>query len=266
VRAAGLFAGRATGLGVEPPLSGEKRTTVKCRGKSDTIVAPKRLFYPGRLSDEWIMRFSQPAIFTVALALATTGLSAEPPADKPASRRPRSAEAGVESPIADLIEALKDPSILVRRRAAQQLGAGGTKAASAVPALTAALKGDKEPAVRASVAEALGGIKTAARAAIPSLLAALKDSDALVRETAAEALADINADAKTVVPALVKLLDDSDREVRCAAATAIGDFGIAAREAIPDLQKALKDKHPFVREAAADALKAIQMAGRKLDS
>lgn len=205
-------------------------------------------------------------VAVVAITMSAAGLAADPPVERPAPRRPKAADGGAEQPIADLIAALKDPTAGTRRQAANHLGGCGAKAATAVPALIAALKEDKEPAVRASVAEALGGIGKFARAAVPGLLAALKDTDALVRETAAEALADINADAKTVVPALVKLLGDPDRDVRCAAATAIGDFGVDAREAVPELKKALKDKHPFVREAAADALKAIDLAGRKLDS
>jgi HEAT repeat protein len=168
--------------------------------------------------------------------------------------------------VGELKEQLKDKAIVVRRVAAQQLGALGIRALEAVPAMIEAL-GDPEPVVRASVAEALGGIGVTAKAAVPALLKLLKDSNADVRETAAEALADIGVDAPKVVPALLELLTDADMNVRCAAAKSLGDFRAAARDAVPALEKLkTQDKHPLVREAAVEALQTIQKAMQKLGS
>jgi HEAT repeat protein len=217
-----------------------------------------------------------PVLFGLALLLPATGRADDPaplPQRQSAKDASGAAQPGAtaaptaEATIEELIAGLKHKEVSKRRLAALTLGHRGPRAAAAVPALVAALKEDKEPAVRAQAAEALGGIRILAKAALPDLLNALKDADASVRETAAEALADIGSDAAKVIPALLPLLSDADMNVRCAAARSIGDFGTAARTAVPALQNAQKnDKHPFVREAAADALKDIDRATRKLDS
>lgn len=167
--------------------------------------------------------------------------------------------------VADLIKKLDDADAKVRRQVARELGT--RKDAAAVTPLVAALKNDKDPAVRNSAAEALGTLKKLAKDAVPQLLASLKDTDALVRETSAESLADIGLESQKVVPALIELLGDADVNVRCAAATSLGDFKLAALPAVPALEKLIKnDKHLFVREAADDAIAAIRKAGSKVGS
>src|SRR4051794_24781894 len=109
--------------------------------------------------------FPMPTIPRTLLGLllaAGAVVAADPPADKakpadkaeaPVRRRAKgegteaTGPAAKEQSVAELIAALKGPDAKARRAAAQQLGGRGAKAAEAVPALTAALKDDKEPAV-----------------------------------------------------------------------------------------------------------------------
>ncbi|MCC6262144.1 MAG: DUF2961 domain-containing protein [Bryobacterales bacterium] len=69
-----------------------------------------------------------------------------------------------------LIEALGDPDVNVRQRAADAIATAGEAAASAVPALIkAAMSADEEVQAQRSLANALGAIGPAAGAAIPAL-------------------------------------------------------------------------------------------------
>jgi HEAT repeat protein len=77
-----------------------------------------------------------------------------------------------------LINALKDPAVHLRRRAADALYRIGVGATAAMPALINALK-DQDADVRGSAAEALGAIGIEARAAVPALIDALKDDDSV---------------------------------------------------------------------------------------
>ncbi|MGI8503683.1 MAG: HEAT repeat domain-containing protein [Hassallia sp.] len=79
--------------------------------------------------------------------------------------------------VPDLVKALQNKNPKVRTNAASALGSIGKEAASAVPALTEALKNDKEAQVRTSAASALGSIGEKAASAVPALAEALKDND-----------------------------------------------------------------------------------------
>lgn len=86
-----------------------------------------------------------------------------------------------------LLQALRLGDVLLRFRAADELGKMGPAAASAVPDLARAL-GDKSYRVRSSAALALGNIGADPERSVPALAKALKDRNADVRYGAGVAL------------------------------------------------------------------------------
>ncbi len=121
-----------------------------------------------------------------------------------------------------------------------------------VPALVAALHGDRVE-VRRDAAEALAAINSDAKAAAAAaLLNCLHDKDRLVRYEAAQSLARVFPKHKQTVDALVGLLDDPDGDVRTAAAALLGETGEAGTSSVPPLARVLLgDATESVRVAAA---------------
>ncbi|HEV2287578.1 MAG TPA: M1 family aminopeptidase [Candidatus Acidoferrales bacterium] len=132
-----------------------------------------------------------------------------------------------EKPAAMLAaEVQKDPSMMSRLWAAQQLGnEKSADADAAVAALAWTLANDKFYAVRAAAASSLGNLRTdQAKAA---LLAALRQPDSRVRTAVVEALGNFSQD-KTVYDAFVnELHSDDSYAAEAAAAEAIGASGNA---------------------------------------
>ncbi len=123
-------------------------------------------------------------------------------------------------------EALKDPDVALRRKAARKLGP---------LALT-----DKD--------------------ALPALLIALKDEDAEVRVMAVWCLGTYaRPKVDMVLPVVTVALDDGDPGVRGAAAQALEKFGVTAKQAGPALAR-LREHDPDakVREFAAKALETVK--------
>ena len=121
--------------------------------------------------------------------------------------------------IPELIQALEDKDVNIRRRAIKALAKAGP---SAVAPLIAALKNEKSRA-RAGAAEALGKIEDGR--AVEPLIAALQDEISNVRAGAAEALGEIK-DVSAVEP-LIAALEDEDTDVRNSAAKALAKMGYA---------------------------------------
>lgn len=142
-----------------------------------------------------------------------------------------------------LIKALSDngPQVAVTaRRALTRIGP------KAVPALTAALEKENND-VRWWAAQALGEIGPSAAAAIPALIAALHDRSEAVRDTGApEALGKIGPAA---IPALLVALRDADAFVRAGAVRALGRMGPPAKTAVPRLLELLNDRNQPVKTA-----------------
>ncbi len=90
-------------------------------------------------------------------------------------------------PVEHWVQALRDPDVKVRKRAADVLGNVGAADATVVPALAQGLK-DPDRTVREATVLALLKIGPAAKEATPALVEANKDSDAKVRSYAAKAL------------------------------------------------------------------------------
>ncbi len=171
---------------------------------------------------------------------------------------------------------LASPDAAVRRHAAFALGATGTEAAPAVPALASVLTRDADPDVRREAALALYKIAPASREAVPALAQALGDESAPVRMNATMTLFRLRAQSRPAVPALIAVLQDQQQRdwgednpfhhsVREMAVRALGRAGAGA-EAVPALTAALERGEPeAVRRAAAQALGAIGPEARSAE-
>jgi len=153
-----------------------------------------------------------------------------------------------------LIDALEDPSVIVRRSAASSLGRIGIDSEEAILALISALKAS-DASVRQSAALALGQIGLGANAAVPALIAAIEDNDVDVRRYATETLVKIGLCA---VPALTTALSSQDKLAFSFAAFALGKIGPGAKAAVPTLVTALQDQDASVRRIAVEALVDIR--------
>ena len=132
------------------------------------------------------------------------------------------------------------------------------QALQAVPWLIQALE-DPSDMVKQGAAEVLGKLgHQAAPAAVP-LTRMLRDDNHHVRWEAALALANINPGAvELVMPVLLEALQQHHRIFRCKAAAGLGNLGSAARRAVPQLIRAAQDREDIVRYAAANALREIR--------
>ncbi len=90
-------------------------------------------------------------------------------------------------PVGYWLEAMKDPSPQIRKKAVTALGHVGAADSEALPAVISAVK-DPDATVRAEAVLALLNLGTAAKEAVPALEEARNDRDAKVREYAAKAL------------------------------------------------------------------------------
>jgi len=90
-------------------------------------------------------------------------------------------------PVGDWVQALQDPNVRVRKKAAAVLGNVGAVDPAVVPALAGALK-DRDAGVRGEAAQALLKIGPNAREAEAALAEAQQDCDPKVRAFAVQAL------------------------------------------------------------------------------
>jgi HEAT repeat protein len=152
-----------------------------------------------------------------------------------------------------LVQQLKSPDVDQRRAAAKNLGAMGSEASSAVPALAAALK-DKDLYVRRFAAQALGEVGGDAGVSVKALSEALRDPQKEVVEAAAAALGKLGEPA---VATLAKVVGDKSKptSARIKAAQSLGGMGKSAKEAVPALVAALQDRE--VRLEAVTSLGRI---------
>ena len=128
-----------------------------------------------------------------------------------------------------MVEELKHPSYVVRRRAAESLG--GFKERRVVEPLIVVLENMNEmKSIRAAAAFSLGALKDERASA--SLLTALSDENAEIRLQAAAALGKLR-DTKAI-PQLSEIVEDplEPDTVRDAAVAALGNIGNIAAEAV----------------------------------
>jgi HEAT repeat protein len=180
-----------------------------------------------------------------------------------------------------LVGELKEP--ILGKLAVSSLGALGSTARPAVPALVAVLGGD-DSSSRISAAISLGSILEASPlspggadplpAAVAALSRSLGDLHLTVRQESAQALGKIGPAAAASIPALIAVLeleddDNSDSSVHRYAAWSIGQMGKLALPAVPALRRCYEnDPDPFTRKAAAAALGKLGVAptGKNLDT
>jgi len=157
---------------------------------------------------------------------------------------------------APLIDALRDPAIEVRAKAAERLALiyeHGHPPKGVVEALERQLNEDDNQYVRQRCCAALGIIGPEAKDAIPSVVKALKDtSNRPLRPSAAIAIADMGPAARKVEPILFhiskhELGDDSDLDG--AVFFALYRIGAPADVMVPFLLKILEDCNGETLEA-----------------
>jgi HEAT repeat protein len=151
----------------------------------------------------------------------------------------------------------------VRASAAFALGKIGPDANAALPALTAALRQDKDAAVRDAAAVAVGRIARrgqADAAVIDALCQALAaDPDVKVKRSAAVALGQCATDTPQVRAALEKAALDPSKGLKQNAAWALGELCEKAKEPpVAALRAALADADKLVKRDAAAALGKLQ--------
>ncbi len=145
----------------------------------------------------------------------------------------------VKSAVPALITALTDENLSVRLMAADSLGAIGSDAKDAVPALIEAIK---DHALRRTAVTALSTIGTDASQAVPAIAEMLKDKSVDARLIAVDALGQIGGENEATVPALLSALNDDAVAVRSRTVFALGQLGSNARSASSALVEAMKDE------------------------
>jgi HEAT repeat protein len=151
----------------------------------------------------------------------------------------------------------------VRASAAFALGKIGPDANAALPALTAALRQDKDASVRDAAALAVGRIVKRGQApadlvnALCDLLA--KDADVKVKRSAAVALGQCASDTPQVRGALEKAAADPSKGLKQNAAWALGELCEKAKNPpVAALRTALGDSDKLVKRDAAIALGKLE--------
>jgi HEAT repeat protein len=161
-------------------------------------------------------------------------------------------------------EALNDPDVVVRRKAAFALGVLGKDAEDAVPALAAIMVDDADEPLRIEASLALSKLGPVARPAVPSLARALGDAHPLVRLNAARTLLNLGGEARPALPALIEAMKAVENEqrvprfdvsIREVATVAVGRTTCGTDEAVPLLVEALEGAHTSgMKRAAARGL------------
>lgn len=159
--------------------------------------------------------------------------------------------------LAELTQALQDPSPAVRVAVVGALGAIGHPA---VPALVTAAA-DPEDRVRAQVAKTLEDIGPIAASDVPRVATLIESTDWRVSGAAVHALAVTGAPA---VPALTAAVRDHRKELRTSVSTiltsGLGSEHVDKQTLLPIFEAACHDSDPGVRSTAVDALRQIATA------
>jgi uncharacterized protein (TIGR02996 family) len=164
-----------------------------------------------------------------------------------------------ETAVPVLVSLLAHEKPIVRLRAVKALGVMGTKATSAIPALTEMVKGSKKEDDSASrQAVALLGVLRAKEAVKDELAKGLDSADTAERLTAVEAMAKLKLRTKSAGSSLCKALADESDEVRRAAAQQLRYIAAPSMPfAVEPLRQALSDRDGEIRSFAAVALGKI---------
>ena len=147
-----------------------------------------------------------------------------------------------------LLTDLKTNEAVKKRKAVKQLTSMGTAAKAAAPSLIYLLERDRDALVRRGAAEALGAVGGDAKSTIPALAKAMNDSDLEVITVASVSLSKYG---KQAVPVLQEALADKDNQVRRHAAEALAKIGPDAKDAVPDLLKAYQAEGKQMKRATS---------------
>ncbi len=159
--------------------------------------------------------------------------------------------------VALLVAGLSAESDGVRCSSAAALACMGTRAREAVPALLAALPGERHAMTRQGLVQALASMAPVSAEAAAALSPFLEDRDEALRRGAALGLAAAGRDAERMVPLLAGGLDSPVAAERWETARMLGELGPAAKSAAPALERLLKDTEPPVRAAAYLAFRSV---------
>ena len=172
----------------------------------------------GRARRELDLPSVRPAAARPAAPVVKTHQAA---AELPTGRRPSTAEsqAMMPPPVTAVLEMLRGPDPVAKRRAVLTLAELGPRSQAAVRALAGALE-DPEGRVRLMAAAALGRIGLSAEVAVPALLRALGDEAA--GNAAAESLVKIG---KPAVPALLEVMKSDHHALSSHAAYTLTRIG-----------------------------------------
>jgi hypothetical protein len=157
----------------------------------------------------------------------------------------------------DLVQALSDSDVDVRRMAATALGTVSNGAEFVKTGLKTAL-GDPSSAVRRAALRAIANSGPKRSDNVPVVAGMLKDPDEGVRVDAAQILKDFGPDARAAVTSLTAALQDTNGDVFRFAAMALGKIGPDAHESIDALRLALKNPRPYTETTIRWALKRIE--------
>jgi HEAT repeat protein len=151
------------------------------------------------------------------------------------------------------LHALSSSDNSLRRQAVFALGAIGTDAGEAVPALAAILRDDSDRALRVEAALALSKMDPASQSAVPELAEALADSEPFVRAYAAVALQRLGVSAQPAIDALIKAIDDDSNQTNLETfqftlqetmIRALGKASAGRADAVPALIRLLESDGP----------------------
>jgi HEAT repeat protein len=195
-----------------------------------------------------------------AAACSTTGGSgrAQEPQARPAAQ---TAKAPADQSIPDLRASLRNPDLMVRMAAVQELGRRAPSSADAVAAVVEAFS-DTAPLVRRFAAGGLAEVKAPTAPTVLALGRLLRDPEAEPRESAARTLAALSSrvpqeSAAELGSMLAGAAADPVEAVRANAVEALGGLGASGARAVPAmrpaLERALGDPSDTVRGAAAEA-------------
>jgi len=163
-------------------------------------------------------------------------------------------------PVLDGLELLSQPEPRHRLLGALRIGASGSEARTALPALRQLLGEEPNKTVRLRIAEAILRLQPSDRSALEALSHFLIDpNDADLRQAAAAALGFASASSNlTAIVRLTDALDDASPHVRIMAALSLAQFGSAAVDAVPRLEMAATSDVPRMQRAALAALTSIR--------
>ncbi|MFM8271441.1 MAG: HEAT repeat domain-containing protein [Gemmata sp.] len=176
-----------------------------------------------------------------------------------------------EAAVAPLVEALSSPNTNIQTAAAVGLAAAGPRAATAVPALVAAITKyyPKENDPRAPRLEGVENaywfalLKVGPPAVAPTAKL-LDHTNALVRSQAARTLGEFGPPARSATDALKKALAERDIGVSGEAAVALCRLGEEREAAVDLLKRAIDAPNEGVARFAIDAISRVGDAGKPL--